>query len=143
MRLHPAKSRGTLALSLFGVTFLVCASVAAWSPAGILVNASCILVVSLLGFLGVACLSYERKLAWQLLDYTLELITVVSLIAALAGIQQSAVALYVGCWQDSLKVAGSIVEFTLVQFFRSIVENVEKVAGTLSAAWASGSCCVP
>jgi hypothetical protein len=37
-------------------------------------------------------LSYERKPVWQATDYLLEVTTLVSLIAALAGIEQSAVA---------------------------------------------------
>ena len=92
MRLRLLEYRGISALVICVVTVVTCALVAAWSHAGILVNAICILVVSLLGFHCAAWLSYERSLTWQSLDYGLELITVVSLIAALAGIHQSAVA---------------------------------------------------
>jgi hypothetical protein len=92
MRLPSAKRRVPYALSLFGGTCLVCLTIAAWSPAGIIANAVLILVVSLAGFHAAVWFSHERKLAWQMLDYALELITVVALIAALAGIQQSAVA---------------------------------------------------
>jgi hypothetical protein len=92
MRLSLAKNRGIAALSLSGITLAVCALAAALSPAGILANAICVLVVALLGFHVAAWLSYERNLVWQIVDYALELITVVSLIAALGGIQQSAVA---------------------------------------------------
>lgn len=92
MKLRAADRRTAMALSLFGVTCLVGSTIAAWSPFGVIGNAIVILIVSLLGFHGAVWFSYERKMAWQALDYALELITVVSLIAALAGIQQSAVA---------------------------------------------------
>lgn len=74
------------------VTVLICASIATWSHGGIVANSTAILFVSLVGFHATAWLSYERKLAWQSLDYALELITITSLIAVVAGIQQSAVA---------------------------------------------------
>ena len=80
-----------MAVVLSVITFLVCASVALWSRSSITANAVIILFVSLVGFHAVGWLSYERKLAWQTLDYALELITVISLIAVIAGIQQSAV----------------------------------------------------
>jgi hypothetical protein len=83
--------RGTASLALCGLTAVVCAAVAVWSPAGGVANAVLVLLISLVGFHAVARLSYEHKLAWEGLDYALEAITVISLVAAVAGIQQSAV----------------------------------------------------
>jgi hypothetical protein len=53
---------------------------------------NCHLVISLAELHAAAWWSHERKLPWQILDYALDLVTLVSLVAALAGIQQSAVA---------------------------------------------------
>ena len=69
---------------------LVAVLIALWSPAGIIANAVSILVASLLGFHFAAWLSHEHKVAWQILDYALELITVVSLVAANSSISEAA-----------------------------------------------------
>jgi hypothetical protein len=85
------KHRGTASLAMCGFTAVVCVAIAVWSPAGVVANAVLVLLISLVGFHAVAGLSYEHKLAWQGLDYALEAITVISLVGAMAGIQQSAV----------------------------------------------------
>jgi hypothetical protein len=81
--------RGAIALAVSGATVAATAAIAVWSPAGIIANAVSVLVLSLVGFHAAVWFSYERKVVWQVLDYALESVTVVSLMAALAGIQQS------------------------------------------------------
>src|SRR5262245_7265843 len=85
------KHRGIISLVAVLTTVVVCLSVALWSPAGVVTNALILLVVSLCGFHVAAWYAFDRKRAWQCLDYALELVTVTSLFAAVAGIQQSAI----------------------------------------------------
>ena len=92
MRAYTGERRGALALTASCATALICVAVAAWSPAAMVVNAVIILLISLAGLHVAAWTSHERKLPWQILDYALDLVTLVALIAALAGVQQSAVA---------------------------------------------------
>lgn len=84
--------RGALALTLTALTVVASVLIVVWSPLSIIATAVCVLFVSLLGFHGAVWLSYERIVIWHVLDYALESITLVSLIVALAGIQQSAIA---------------------------------------------------
>lgn len=84
--------RGALALAVSATTLAGAAAIATWSPANIIANAVWVLILSLAGFHAAVWLSYERKIVWQALDYALESVTAISLIAALAGIQQSSLA---------------------------------------------------
>lgn len=91
MRFHPTKVRGVVALAAAATTVLASIAVAAWLSAGVIAKALILLVVSISGFHTAAWFAFERKQAWLVLDYALEAVTVVSLFAAVAGIQQSAV----------------------------------------------------
>lgn len=91
MRFHPTKVRGVVALAAAATTVLASIAVAAWLSTGVIAKALILLVVSISGFHAAAWFAFERKQAWLVLDYALEAVTVVSLFAAVAGIQQSAV----------------------------------------------------
>lgn len=67
-----------------------CALIAWLSRGGMIVTALAIFFASVIGFHLVALMSYRAKSAWLVLDYSLEVVTVTSLLAAVAGIQQSA-----------------------------------------------------
>jgi len=85
------KRRGSIAAVVSVITTAVCLSVSLWSKAGVIPNAIVILITAVAGFHVVAWFTHARKRSWQILDYALELITVTSIFAALAGVQQSAV----------------------------------------------------
>lgn len=84
--------RKTYSVASIIATVLLCAFVAIWSGGHIVAKAAAILLVSLVGFHIAAWFSFDRKQAWLALDYAMEIITIISLMAVVAGIQQSAVA---------------------------------------------------
>jgi hypothetical protein len=78
---------GTILLVILTTT--LCIAVATRLQAGLILNAIVIFATSLCGFHGVAWLTYRHKRIWNTLDYALELVTITTLVAALAGIQES------------------------------------------------------
>jgi hypothetical protein len=71
------------------ITLGLCAAIATRSTAAVIPNALVVFAVSVVGFHAVAALTYRRKRLWNALDYTMELVTIVTLLAALAGIQEA------------------------------------------------------
>ena len=88
---HSTRFRGMCALAAAATTVVVSVVVATWLNAGVITTALVVLVLSISGFHAAAWYAFERKRVWLVLDYALETVTVVSLFAAVAGIQQSAV----------------------------------------------------
>jgi hypothetical protein len=111
--------RGFVSLAIAGVTLLACVGIARWSHGNLIFNAIVIVVVALCGFHVAAWFSYERKLIWQVLDYSLDLVTVASLIAAFAGIQQSSIAEILSSEFAKRKAE----QATLVYSIQSVVTN--------------------
>jgi hypothetical protein len=91
MRFYSATFRGTFALAVAVATLVVSVLVAVQLDASIITKALAILIISISGFHVAAWYAFERKGVWLVLDYALDAVTIVSLFAAVAGIQESAV----------------------------------------------------
>jgi hypothetical protein len=119
MASHPTGFRRAVALASVAATVLISLSIAAWSSASVLINALVVLAVSIAGFHVVAWYAFERKRAWQTLDYALDSVTIVSLFAAAAGIQQSAVSELL---QEEL-AKRKTEQASLIYFVKSTITN--------------------
>src|SRR5882757_8497511 len=87
---HSKRSRPIFGASAMAVTVITCIFIARISSASVISTAAIIFFFSLLGFHITAIFTFRYARIWKATDYFLELSTIISVFAALAGIQEGA-----------------------------------------------------